>query len=156
MSMQENLEFARVGAGEDEARATAQLVLRMVERVFNRHDPSAVREYFAEDVVDHNPGPGQGPGVEGVEQMLAMCLQAFPDMTFAVDEMITSGDRVTLRWTTEGTHLGDFLGIPRTHRRVATTGIEIYRIEAGRIVERWGNLDQVTLLQQLGALRPAP
>jgi steroid delta-isomerase-like uncharacterized protein len=140
-----------IPTGEEEARANGRLVLKMVDSVFNRHDAGAAREFFAPDVVDHNPRPGQAPGLEGVQGVLATYLRAFPDMTLAVDELVTSGDRVALRWTTQGTHRGEFLGIPLTRKRVTTTGIEIFRLEGEAIVERWGNVDQLALLEQLGA-----
>jgi predicted ester cyclase len=42
------------------------------------------------------------------------------------------------------------MGVPATGRTLVLDGINIFRIEDGRIVERWGRLDQLGLLRQLG------
>lgn len=53
-----------------------------------------------------------------------------------------------------GTHLGDLLGIPASGKQVTMEGITILRIEEGKIVERWGRIDALGLLQQLGVIPP--
>lgn len=58
------------------------------------------------------------------------------------------------RLTQSGTHLGIFLGIPPTGKRVTVTGIEIFRLAGGKIVEHWNNYDDLGLFQQLGVLPP--
>ena len=57
----------------------------------------------------------------------------------------------------EGTHTGDFQGLPPTHRKVTFSGLELNRFVDGRVVEHWFQLDSLTLLQQLGmAVGPGP
>ena len=48
-----------------------------------------------------------------------------------------------------GTHEGDQLGVPVTHRSVRMTGIDIIRVENGQIVERWGEWNGLELMQQI-------
>ncbi len=66
-----------------------------------------------------------------------------------------AGRGAVLRWSWRGTHTGDLMGIPATGKRVSTTGIAIFRVEGGRIVENRTEFDALGLLQQLGAV-PGP
>jgi predicted ester cyclase len=79
----------------------------------------------------------------------------FPDLRLTVDETVEEGERIAVRFTVRGTHEGVFQGIPPTGRPVEVQGFSILHFSAGRIVERWNQLDQLSMLQQLGVL-PAP
>jgi len=74
------------------------------------------------------------------------------DWRVEVDEVIAEGDRVMLRWTFHGTQQGEYLGYPATGRQVSHTGINIFRIENGKIAEMWDLYDRLWLWQQLGAI----
>ena len=63
-------------------------------------------------------------------------------------------DLIVTRWVATMTHQGDQLGVPATGRRVTLTGVTIVRLRDGKIVEAWNNYDQLSLLQQIGALQP--
>ncbi len=73
-----------------------------------------------------------------------------------IEEMIAEGDRVMVRWTFRGTHQGEYLGIPPTHKPIMFSGIYIFRIQDGRIAEIWNLWDQVGEWQQLGILPETP
>ena len=77
---------------------------------------------------------------------------AFPDIQLTVEDQVAEGDKVVTRYTLRGTHKGEFAGIAPTDKQVTFTGIWIYRIEGGKIVERWGNSDRAGLLEQIGAI----
>jgi predicted ester cyclase len=104
---------------------------------------------FAADVIDHNAQPGQGPGLDGVRQVIGVYHGAFPDLTVTADDVVASGDRIAVRWWATGTHHGDQLGVAATHRKVQLTGIDILRFADGRIVERWGEANGLELMQQI-------
>ncbi len=80
---------------------------------------------------------------------------ALPDFELTIDDTITEGDKVAARWTARMTHRGDHLGLPATGKQVVITGMSIIRVRDGQIVERWNNWDIMSLIQQLGADRPA-
>ena len=86
------------------------------------------------------------------KKILEMGLNAFADHHQTVHDWIVEGDKVVARWTVEGTHTGIYVGIPSTGRRMKATGIEIFRIENGKIVEEWCNLDFYGVVRQLGAV----
>ena len=105
---------------------------------------------YAADVIDHNPQPGQRAGIDGVKMIIGLYHAVFPDLHVTNDDMLIDGDRGTLRWSATGTHEGDQLGVPATHRTVRLTGIDIVRIDHGQVVERWGEANGLEMMQQLG------
>jgi predicted ester cyclase len=111
-----------------------------------------IDEVFSAEVVDHNPQPGQPAGIEGVKNIINLYQAAFPDLHLSNDDIIISGDRAALRWSATGTHEGDQLGVPATHKSVQFTGIDILRVENGRIVERWGESNGLEVMQQIQAI----
>jgi len=94
-------------------------------------------------------------GLEAFKQGLSLFLTAFPDARFTIEDMIAEGDKVVVRYTFRGTHTGNFMGIAPTGKQVTQTGITINRFANGKAVELWRNVDDLGLLQQLGAV-PAP
>lgn len=127
------------------------LVRRFYAEAFNQGELALVDELSASDFLDHNPLPGQAPGVEGVKQTISMMRAAFPDLRIEVQEQVGEGDIVVSRLSGSGTHRGEFMGISATGRRVGgLTGFDMVRIAGGKAVERWGTFDQLGMLQQLG------
>ena len=84
-----------------------------------------------------------------------MFLSAFPDTQMTVEDELADGDKVATRWTATGTHTGELMGIPPTGKQVTVTGMDINRLVGGKIVEHWGEFDQMGMMQQLGVV-PAP
>ena len=74
------------------------------------------------------------------------------DWRITIDELIAEGDRVLARWTFYGVQQGDYLGLPPTNRQVSYAGINIFRVESGKIAEVWDIADRLWLWQQLGVL----
>jgi steroid delta-isomerase-like uncharacterized protein len=130
-------------------------VQRFYEEVFNRKNTAALDEFIDPHAVDHSAPAGAPGGIEGARQFAGMFLAAFPDVRFTVEDLIAEGDQVVARLTQSGTHHGMFLGLPPTGKRVKVTGIEIFRLAGGKIVEEWWQEDLLGLLRQLGAI-PAP
>ena len=77
-------------------------------------------------------------------------LVAFPDIKHGIDYMIAEADRVSVRVTLTGTHKGEFMRIPPTGNKIKYTAMLEGRFSEGKIVEVWGTVDLLTLMQQLG------
>jgi predicted ester cyclase len=82
-------------------------------------------------------------------------LDAFPDLRLTVEDIFSEGDMVAARLTFQGTHRGEFQGIPPTGKQVAFSSIEVDRVVDGKVQEHWVELDQLGLMRQLGAI-PEP
>jgi steroid delta-isomerase-like uncharacterized protein len=121
-------------------------------RLWDVSAPAGIADtVYAPDVVDHNPLPGQGPGLDGIKQLVAVYHAVFPDLSVTTDDVLISDDRVAVRWTATGTHQGDQLGVPATGKQVRLTGIDILRVQDGRVVERWGETNGLEMMQQIGS-----
>ena len=112
-------------------------------------------DLVAPDSVDHDPGPGQVPGPAGFTALFTELRTAFPDLAIEVDHMTVTDDDVAFAYTVSGTQDGPFLGFDPTGRTMSVRGMQIGRFENGKLVERWGQSDQLGMLQQLG-LAPTP
>jgi steroid delta-isomerase-like uncharacterized protein len=128
---------------------------RIFEEVWNESNLDVIDELYTKDVVNHALPPGLPPGIDGFKAFAGMYLSAFPDTKMTVDDQITDGDKVVTRWTGTGTQTGELMGIPPTGKRVTVTGIDFQRIAGGKIVESWGQFDQMGMMQQLGVV-PSP
>jgi steroid delta-isomerase-like uncharacterized protein len=132
----------------------ARTVRRFTEEVISQGDIDSAVQFVWEDVVEQVPFPGQGPGLEGLKDVLRGMRAAFPDLIFSVQEQVAQGDKVASRFEWTGTHQGTFLGVPATGRFVRVWGIVIDRLERGRIKETRILMDIFGLMMQLGALAP--
>jgi predicted ester cyclase len=74
---------------------------------------------------------------------------------YTIEDVVAEGDRVVVRWTNSGTHIGVFAGIPPTGRSFVIAGIDIYRVADGKLAEHWHVVDQLAMMAQLGLL-PEP
>ena len=132
------------------------LVRQMVEAVFNQGGMERVDEFLAPGFVEHEElPPGVPSGRDGVKVLSAMLRSAFPDFKATIDDVVAEDDKVVLRMTWSGTHNGEFMGIPPTGKSVSFGVIDIIRISGGKFVEHWGQMDSMSLMQQLGAA-PGP
>ena len=117
------------------------LVRCYFEEAWRKGNVTAVDEYVAADYVDHSIPSGLPPGREGLKQAITTYHTAFPDVKGTIDDIFAEGEMVAFRWTSRGTHLGEWLGIPPTGNHVTTTGITVYRIAGGKVVENWTGTD---------------
>jgi steroid delta-isomerase-like uncharacterized protein len=99
--------------------------------------------------------PEELHSADAFKQVLVAFRAAFRDLKGEFDEPIAEGDRVAVRWTLQGEHRGDLFGIPATNKTVRWSGISIYRLAGGKVVEERGEEDALGLLRQLGVI-PMP
>jgi len=130
-------------------------IIRRYRQAHNQNDMAALDEIVAADIISHSHLPNVPAGREGGKMVHQGSIAAFPDGKTTTDDLIAEGDKVVERFTLVGTHKGDFMGIPATGKPIKVTGMSIFRIANGKIVEHWGENDAMGLLMQLGVL-PAP
>ena len=127
------------------------IVRRFIAEVLNGDNLPALDELVAADYVDHAIPPQMPPNRESMRQLLVMLRSVFPDIHYATEDVIAADDKVVVRFTRCGTQRGEFMAIAPSGHVVQWTGVDIFRIEDGKIVEHWNNFDQLGMLQQLGA-----
>jgi steroid delta-isomerase-like uncharacterized protein len=137
------------------AESNKTTLRRFFEELFNEGNLEVAGEIVAEDYVNHNPAPGEPPGLEGLKAFIAGMRTSFPDGHFSIDDQIAEGDKAVTRWTFHGTHKADFAGIPATGKRVTFSAINIHRVVDGVIQDGWLKWDTLDFMQQLGVI-PTP
>jgi steroid delta-isomerase-like uncharacterized protein len=120
------------------------------EEVINRRNPAALEDILAPEVVHHAAGgyPETMDAV-GVSAMMDDFLAAFPDLQYGFDQFIVQDDHVVERYTATGTQEGQLGDLPPSGRSATWTGVNIFRIECGRIAEVWSEVDAVSRRRQL-------
>ena len=135
------------------AEQNKALIVRFVEELFNRGNVGIVGEIFAPDFIEREQlPPGTPNGREGVRVLTTMLRSTFPDFKAKIDDILAEGDKVVIRMTWSGTQKGEFLGVPATGKHVSFGVIDIIRIANGKLVEHWGQMDSMSMMQQLGAI----
>lgn len=131
-------------------------IIQRYREAHNTNQLNQLDEIVAANLIAHNLMPGLPPGLEGGKMAHMGGIASFPDMYVKTDDLIAEGDGVVERWTLTGTYTGaPFFGAPANGKKFSVTGISVYRIANSQVVEHWGEMDFLGLLQQLGMI-PAP
>lgn len=135
--------------------ANKRTVTSFIDRLFSRGDLTAADEYLSENFVNHDPPFGATADRAGMRAAASAFRAAFPDWHSELHLLIAEDDLVAEVFTASGTHRGEIMGVAPTGRDVTLRGINVFRVCDGRISERWGRLDDLGFLQQLG-VAPVP
>ncbi|HKT79806.1 MAG TPA: ester cyclase [Vicinamibacterales bacterium] len=127
-----------------------------IRRAVSNFSAATLENYlqlYAADAKLHFLPPGLPQGVEGARLFYQSFLAAFPDARMTIDDFVAEADTVATRYSLEGTHQGEFMGVAPTGRHVTVSGISILRFnDDGKCVERWNEANLVSLLRQIGAM----
>ena len=133
---------------------------KFFDSVWNKGDFSVLDTLISPDAIDHSTVGGvdkKEKGSASFRAIVGMFRAAMPDdIHLTIDDEIYAGDKVVHRWHITGTDTGGVMGMPPSGKELTFTGTTIVRMEDGVIVERWANVDELGLLQQLGVVPPPP
>ena len=124
------------------------LVRRFYKEVYVDWNMAMVDEVVSPRFTSHD-WPEGSTGPQAFRDYYAAIRSAVPDARYEVDDIIADGDRVVVRWRLLGTHEGDFGGIAPTGRSITLKGIAIYRVDGGKLMERWVVSDLHGLLEEI-------
>lgn len=132
--------------------ANKALVTNYFSEIWNQGHLEKEREFVAEDIVVHTPPFPVPGGIAGPLKIVSTFRAALPDLVLVNNLLFGDGDRVVQHFIVTGTHTGaDLFGVPATGRVLTISGINIFRVAGGKLVERWGTIDAAGLMQQLQA-----
>ena len=122
----------------------SELMYHWFEEVWNKQNSEAIYEMLSTDSIHHGlNGPDQPPAV-GADAFAAFhqaFLGAFPDLHIEVQDVLADGDKVAARWVATGTQTGDLPNLPATNKKTRFTGGGMCRLEGGKFVEVWNEVD---------------
>ena len=127
------------------------LVTTYIEAVWNCGSLQALADLTTEDFTYHLGGQAPRDRKE-MEAFLTATRAAFPDWRIEIESIIGEGPTVAARWRGEVTHLGPFHGLPATGRKISVSGINLYRLDGGKIAQEWEETDSLGMLNQMGML----
>lgn len=139
----------------EQNKAVIQRFNDAIMEFFRTGKPDAFDEVLDSSVKIHVPGMPPVDNREAFKQMLGMFRAGMSDIDHKSEDLTAEGDKVAYRASWSAFHTGELMGIPPTGKRVAVTEMHIARLENGKIVEDWGVMDVLGLMQQLG-VAPAP
>ena len=117
-------------------------------KAYNERKLHLIDDFVSPDYIDHEKNIGR----EGLKQLIAMGVNAFPDWYETVEDIIAEGDKVWVLLSYIGTHKGEFLGLGPTGKKIAAKAVDIYRIVDGKLVEYWNVTDNLNIFKQVGAV----
>jgi steroid delta-isomerase-like uncharacterized protein len=130
-------------------------VVRRMLDVISSGNTADLAQIVASNWTNHDPNLPPLHGLEGAKQLASMWLTAFPDMKFTIEDSLSEGEKVAMRFRLVGKNTGAFMNMPATGKSVQVTGTGIFRVLNGRLTDNWVNFDALGMMQQLG-LVPVP
>ena len=129
------------------------IIKSFYSEIINKGNLSIINTIMSESFIDHNIPPEAPNGIEGFIQFLRMVSTAFPDIQVTVQELIAENNMVVSRLSITGTQTGILMGkIAPTNKKAVWTGIDIFKIENGKITDRWSQRDLLSMMKQIGAI----
>jgi steroid delta-isomerase-like uncharacterized protein len=127
------------------------LVSRFLDEVYNKGNLDVADELVAADYLSHNELDFEVLGPRGIKDAAIKQRSAFPDLVTTIDDLIAEGDKVVVRGHDEGTHRGEFMGLPPSGARFKITWIDIFRVNEGKLAEAWLETNVESFKRQLGS-----
>ena len=117
-------------------------------KLWDDKDLSAIDAFFDHEATIYSP-VNTTQGVEAIKETMSTWLTAFPDLKVHWDDFICDETKVVARWHAQGTQKGAFQELPASNQKVRYTGITIYELADGKIINYWAIVDMLSILYQL-------
>ncbi len=127
------------------------LLKRLGEELWNKGRPEIIDKVIHLEAVLHFP-TGDLFGPDGLRQHYEANQNSFSNFSFSINETISDGDRIAVRWSVQMKHINEFEGIKATGREVGMTGMTFFHMQKGQIIEAWDEWNLISMLNQLGAM----
>jgi len=132
-----------------------KIIRRYFDEAWNQGKLEILDEIIDPHYINHSPGlPNPIPGPDGLKPIIVAIRSGFPDLHFQIEDLVISENKVAVRSTMRGTHLGNLFGIAPTGKKVNIHQMQIEYIKEGKIIEHWRQSDDLELMKQLGQINP--
>jgi predicted ester cyclase len=123
-------------------------IVRGFIEAYNARQLDLVDDFVSPNYIDHEKNIDR----EGLKQLIAMGINAFPDWYETIEDIIAEGDKVWVLLAYTGTHKGEFVGLAPTGKKITSKAVDIYRIVDGKLAEYWNVTDNLNIFKQVGAV----
>ena len=131
--------------------ADEAVVRRFYEQMNNERKNELAEELFTADHQFHDPQISGGVGPQAVADIVRV-YQEGVEGHWTIEDIFSTDEMVTVRWTGTGTHVGEVNGIPPTGKSIRVDAIAVHRMAGGKIAETWEVWDTLGFLQQIGVV----
>jgi len=126
------------------------IVIRFNKEFLEQGSMTSFKELVADDVINHSAPPGSSKGPDGMLHFINDILRkGFPDMKVEILDQVAERDLVTSRKAISATHLGEFMGVPASNKKVVINVIDIIRLREGKYIEHWGMSNLADIIAQI-------
>jgi predicted ester cyclase len=156
-SAEENLPAPQsivVATGQEQAAQPIILAARRYAAFWNTSEPRYAEAALAQNFVDRTLPPGRPPGVKGVLEASKNFRAAIPDLKAQIEVLLVVNDRAVVRYSFTGHFTGSFKDLKGDGREIRFRAVDIYRVQNGQISDNWHLEDNLSLMQQLGVVKP--
>jgi steroid delta-isomerase-like uncharacterized protein len=122
---------------------------RLFAQALNEKRIELFDEFIHPDYNNHNPQVQPGPA--GVKAFFRHYLDAFPDTKVSIEDVIEEGDRISARFTYNGTFTNAFMGYSPNSAPIQMRSIDIWHVRDGKLAAHWDELNLLEVFQQIGA-----
>jgi steroid delta-isomerase-like uncharacterized protein len=136
-----------------------QIVLKFFDLVWNQRKLEVADLIIDKDCLTHQLRSGEPEtpvprGPDSIKNHVTGWLASFHDLRFTVEQMTAEADRVSTLLLMEGTHTGEWMGVPPSGKQISIRLMTIHRLQSCKIIEDWVIVESLGLFQQLGIVRP--
>jgi steroid delta-isomerase-like uncharacterized protein len=129
-----------------------QIVREFIDEIFNKVHLENLSRFVTPDFIYHGSGEDV-TGIENFKEWISSDHSMYPDIRFTILDSIAEFGKVATAWIVEGTHTKEFRGIPATHKKFETVGVNIFHFKDNKIKEAWMVADGLTAALQVGAVK---
>src|ERR1700720_3132132 len=156
-SAEENLATPRsiiFATGQEQAAQPVMLAARRYAAFWNTGEERYAEAALAQNFVDRTPPSGRPQGLKGVLEASKSFRAAIPDLRAEIEELLVVHDRAVVRYIFTGHFIGSFKDLKGDGREISFRAVDIYRVQNGQISDNWHLEDNLSLMQQLGVVKP--
>src|ERR1700730_5832961 len=141
-------------AGQGQAAQPVILAARRYAAFWNTGEERYAEAALAQNFVDRTPPLGRPQGLKGVLEASKNFRAAIPDLRAEIEELFVVHDRAVVRYSFTGHFTGSFKDLKGDGREISFRAVDIYRVQNGQISDNWHLEDNLSLMQQLGVVKP--
>ena len=143
-----------LASGQEQAAQPVILAARRYAAFWNTGEARYAKAGLAQNFVDRTLPSGRPQGLKGVLEASKNFRAAIPDLRAEIEELFVVNDRAVVRYTFKGHFTGRFKDLKGDGREISFRAIDIYRVQNGQISDNWHLEDNLSLMQQLGVVKP--
>lgn len=126
-----------------------EIIRHLYEDILNNRKIELLKELISPDYI----GIGGVRGIAGFSNTVSSVIDGFPDIKWTIEDILSEGDKVIVRWHWNGTNTGAFRGIPASNKVVTDNAIAIYQLKNGKVTHAWLQGDRLGILTQIGQIQ---